>query len=308
LPDNPYQRFQLVDGTLYDTLRRTYERIHYDPRPIDVAIVGPSRAQLGLSASVIQDQLALLGRPANVENFSIIADGRNIEWAIVNELFKAKSPKVIVVAVDEAPYPFGHPAFKYVAPAGAVVFPPAPFLHNYLYDLVYLPFRQIKLFVAALFPELSGLRTEFDPAAYAREPSDFTVSHRIPDGRWIEMSREIPRNELLRQVHVINATRRPSKFSRLIEDITTSDDHPYIEQIAAAAHAHGARLIFIFMPIFDGPSRVVDRAFLERYGPLVDNGDLTKTDQLYEGWAHFNHAGAVVASGRLAQAIARQAN
>ena len=113
-------------------MRWIYERIHFDPKPIDVAIVGPSRAQLGFSATAVEDQLAQHGRRANVVNFALPGAGRDIQWAIVDELFKGKSPKVVVLEVEERPYPFGHFFFKYVAPAEAIVFPPTPFLHNYL--------------------------------------------------------------------------------------------------------------------------------------------------------------------------------
>ena len=37
LPDNPYQRFQFL-AVLCHRLAWIYERIHYDPKPIDVAI------------------------------------------------------------------------------------------------------------------------------------------------------------------------------------------------------------------------------------------------------------------------------
>src|ERR1700750_2377233 len=40
LPENAYQRWQLLDGTIHGRSRWIYERIHFDPRPIDVAIVG----------------------------------------------------------------------------------------------------------------------------------------------------------------------------------------------------------------------------------------------------------------------------
>ena len=70
LPENDYQRWQLVDGTLYGQLRWMYERIHFDSRPIDVAILGSSRSQLGLSAAAIEHELAQHGGRANVVNFS----------------------------------------------------------------------------------------------------------------------------------------------------------------------------------------------------------------------------------------------
>src|SRR5271156_134290 len=78
LPENDYQRWQLVDGTIYGQLRWIYERIHFDPKPIDIAILGSSRTQLGLSAATVERELALRGKPANVVNFSLVGEGRNI--------------------------------------------------------------------------------------------------------------------------------------------------------------------------------------------------------------------------------------
>ena len=49
-------------GFDYARLRWMYERIHYDPRPIDVVILGSSRAQVGLSAAAIEQQLAEHGK------------------------------------------------------------------------------------------------------------------------------------------------------------------------------------------------------------------------------------------------------
>src|SRR5579863_9723016 len=129
LPENGYQRWQL-QTIMDDRLRWIYERIHFDPKPIDIAIIGPSRVQLGFSAAAIEDKLAQNGKHPNVVNLAFPGAGRNIQWAIVHELFKTKSPKAIVLEVEDKPYPFGSFAFKYVAPAEAIVFSPTPFLHD----------------------------------------------------------------------------------------------------------------------------------------------------------------------------------
>ena len=176
LPENDYQRWQLQDPD--GRLRWIYERIHFDPTPIDVAIVGPSREQLGFSAAAIEQDLAKQGKRANVVNFALPGAGRDIQWAILDELFKAKSPKVVVLGVEEQPYPFGHFFFKYIAPAEAIVFPPTPFLHNYFYNLAYLPIRKLKLFGANLFPDLFGLSKQFDPGALRAKPHRF--HHELP--------------------------------------------------------------------------------------------------------------------------------
>ena len=267
LPENDYQRWQLLDGTIYEHLRWTYERIHFDPRPIDVAIVGPSRTQLGLSAARIEQQLSSQGRPANVANFSLEAEGRNIDWAIIRELYKTKSPKLIVIGIDAAPYPYGHPAFKYVAPGEAIVFPPEPFLHNYFYDLAYLPVRKARLFGARFFPDLFGLGKPFDPDAYAHTRTDFTTTF-VAEGRRVDMDHEVPRATLIAQAP---APKRPSFVSRLLTwCCNEGDDHAYIREIARLAKAHDARLIFVFVPFFNGPTEISDRAFLEQFGSILN--------------------------------------
>jgi hypothetical protein len=297
LPENDYQKWQLQDPD--GRLRWIYERIHFDPTPIDVAIVGPSRAQLGLSAAAIEQDLAQRGKHVIVANFAMLGSGRDLPWAILDELFKAKSPKVVVLEVDEEPYPFGHFLFKYVGPAEAIVSPPSPFLHNYLYNLAYLPIRKLKLFGANLFPGLFNLTKEFDPEHYAKNRTDFSKSF-IGDGKLVDMEHPVPRETLLAQ------PREPvprTLVARALTRLNGGEDHLFIEKIASEAKAHGAQLVFVHMPMFDGPQTVSDEDFLKQFGPVLNYGDLAPHDELFENWSHLNHAGAMNASARLADAI-----
>lgn len=304
LPDNPYQRWQLIENTLYANATWSYERIHYDPRPIDVAIIGPSRSQIGLSAPRIAARLAELGHPATVANLSVIEDGRNIEWAIADELFKAKHPKLLVVLINEDYNKWGHPGFKYVAPAAAVAWPPAPLLHNSLYDITYLPFRQLRLFAASLFPAAFDLRTRFDPVRYAALPTDYTTSQVIADGVRIDMEQTHSAQYLRDEMAAFAATQRPSKMPRLLQPITDADNPVYIRQIAALAHRHGTPLLFVYLPHFEGPRTIEGRALYAGLGRIEDYGDLADDPALFQSFAHFNHAGAMVASDRIAAAAA----
>jgi hypothetical protein len=298
LPENDYQRWQLQDPD--GRLRWIYERIHFDPTPIEVAIVGPSRAQLGLSAAAIEQDLATQGKHANVANFAMVGAGRDLQWAILDELFKAKSPKVVVLEVDEQPYPFGHFLFRYVAPAETIVFPPSPFLHNYLYNLAYLPIRKLKLFGANLFPDLFGLSKQFDPEHYAKNRTDYSTSF-IGDGKLVDMEHPVSRETLLAQ------PREPvprTLAARLLTWINGGEDHLFIEKIAREAKAHGTQLVFVHLPMFEGPQTVSDEDFLKQFGPVLHYSDLAPRDELFENWSHLNHAGAMNASARLADAIA----
>jgi hypothetical protein len=278
-----------------------YERIHFDPKPIDIAILGSSHAQLGLSAVAIEDRLAQDGKRVNVANFAIGASGRNIQWAIVDELYKSKAPKALILEVDDPPYPVGHFAFKYLAPADSIVFPPTPLLHNYLYDLAYLPARKAQLFGAELFPNLFGLTKQFDSALYARKRTDFSTDFPDEFGKTVDMMHPVPRARLLAEPH----KPVPGTFAvRALNRISGGEDHLYIQKIAEEARAHGTQLMFIYIPIFKGPATISDHAFLEQYGPVLNLGDLAQRDELFENWSHLNHAGAMTASARLADAIA----
>jgi hypothetical protein len=298
LPENDYQRWQLQDPD--GSLRWIYERIHFDPKPIDIAIVGSSRSQLGLSAAAIEQDLAQRGKHANVVNFALPGAGRDIQWAILDELFKAKSPKVVVLGVDDQPYPFGHFLFKYVAPAKAIVFPPSPFLHNYLYNLAYLPIRKVKLFAANLFPDLFGLSKQFDPEHYAKNRTDYSTSF-MAEGKLVDMEHPVSSATLLAE------PREPvprTLVARTLTLLNGGEDHLFTEKIAREAKAHGAQLVFVHLPMFDGPQTVSDEDFLKQLGPVLNYGDLAPHDELFENWSHLNHAGAMNASSRLADAIA----
>ena len=56
--------------------------------------------------------------------------------------------------------------------------------------------------------------------------------------------------------------------------------------------------------MFEGPQTVSDVDFLKQFGPVLNYGDLAPHDELFENWSHLNHAGAMKASARLADAIA----
>ena len=304
LPDNPYQRFQLLHGTDYENLSWIYERIHYDPKPVDVAIIGPSKTLLGVSAYEVEQRLSVSGKGANVANLSIVADGRNLQSVIVHELYKTKSPRILVISVDEKPHPWGHPAFKYVAPAKEIAFPPSPFLHNYVYDLSYLPFRQIELFAAYLLPSVLGLARDFDPVHYSTTRSDFTTSFYGAEGKFVDMDRKVPEAELVTEHKIRLWNRRGSIVPRALSDVVESDDRLYLDQIAREAAAHRTKLVFVYLPIFAGELDVGSRTYYGRYGTILDDGDLATQHSLFSHWAHLNHSGAMIVSDRIADAIA----
>ena len=303
LPDQPYQRWQLLENTLYANATWAYERTTFDPRPIDVAIIGASRTQLGLSAPRVAERLAGAGMPLEVANLSVIEEGRNIEWAIANELFKTKRPRLLVVSISESFDRWGHPGFKYVAPAVALAAPPAAFLHNWLGDLAYLPYRQLMLFAASLAPSLFDLRDRFDADRYSAKPIDYSESRVLADGKRIDMDRTVSADDLRAEARAFAAIRKPSRLPARIAAVTDRDNSVYVAAIARLAARHGTRLLFVFLPEFAGATTIEGKATYAGLGRVENYGDLARDPRWFQSFAHLNHRGAMIASDRLAAAI-----
>jgi prephenate dehydrogenase len=92
--------------------------------------------------------------------------------------------------------------------------------------------------------------------------------------------------------------------ARLLTRLNGGEDHLFTEKIAREAKAHGAQLVFVHLPMFEGPQTVSDESFLKQFGLVLNYGDLAPHDELFENWSHLNHAGAMKASARVAAAIA----
>lgn len=292
LPDNAYQRWQLLDGTIHRNLRWIYERCHFDPAPIDVAFIGPSRTSQGVNAPMLSAALAAQGLPDHVVNFSLPEAGRNINYVIAHELLQTKRPRLIVLGVTEKPSRFGHAAFKYVAPAGLVVDPGYLADLNYFADLSYLPYRQLELAVADLFPGLSGLRKTFDPADFAGDSIDTTGNVILPDGAIKNGETPAAMPELERGVHKLEAGNHPPILPARFADAEFGDDRYYVEQIAEEARTKGVRVMFLYLPYFGGRSDVQERRFYERFGPVIDARFLAPHAEWYADYGHLTRTGA----------------
>ncbi len=118
LPDNEYQRWQLLAHTSQRRVLWLYQRLHYDPTPVDVALIGTSRMGAAVDVPRLARELAGAGRPATVLDLSLPESGRDLHWVLAQQLFATKRPKLLILGVIEQPARTGHPGFKYLA-AGA---------------------------------------------------------------------------------------------------------------------------------------------------------------------------------------------
>ena len=311
LPDDAYLRWQSsehVNDGLFSTLAWTYERIHFDPRAVDIAILGPSKTMLGLSADRIQRALREENSDMTVANFSVTATGRNVEVAILKELYRVKTPKILIIEVDDTlPY-WGHPAFKYVATASDILAPPAFLLHNQLKDLAFLPRRQAMILAARFAPDLFGLHSKFSDSNYHQKKYDFSEGKWLFEGKLTDMDAKVSGAALL------VAAPPPSRMTLadriLLACCNDGDEKVYLRQIEALAAEHGSQLIFVQMPSFHGPGRPEGAEYFEAHGRLLTADDfvgLRENESLFQSASHLNHDGAMFASDTLAAFVKRAA-
>ena len=66
----------------------------------------------------MQKDLVHRGLSVDVENLGVLFGGRNLNYVLVKEMYKAgRRPKLLVIGLTARPAHFGHPAFKYFADA-----------------------------------------------------------------------------------------------------------------------------------------------------------------------------------------------
>lgn len=304
LPENPYQRWQLLDGTIHARSSWIYERVHFDPTPIDVAFVGPSRVGAGIDAPRLGRELAARGLPSNVVNFSLPETGRDINAVIVDEMLKEKTPKLIVIGVIEKPARFGHSAYKYIAPREDVVSPGHLLNARYLGNLVYLPFRQMRLVVADTAPAIMGLHKNFDSARYGGASVDTTGNIVMPNGEVKNGDAPAPISELDRGVRKLEAGMTPPILPSQFADIEFGDERHYIKQIVKAAENKGVPVAFVFLPYYTGPTEVQEQTFYESYGPVWNAGFVKDNATLFADYGHLTGGGADIVTDWLVDPIA----
>jgi hypothetical protein len=227
-----------------------------------------------------------------VVNFALAETGRNINFAIVQELLRKKRPTLIVIGVFEKPSRVGHPAFKFIAPRGLIANP--GYIGNLSWpgDLAYLPYRQLRLFLADLDPGVTGLAKRFDASRYDGPSLETTGDIVLPDGTVKNGHSAASQAELARGVHKLEAGAHPPFLGPRLADIEFGDERYYVRRIVGLARAKGVRVAFLALPYYSGPSSVQEAAFYRQFGPLWNAGFLSSHAEWYADYGHLTRNGA----------------
>ncbi|RZF64130.1 hypothetical protein EWE75_12325 [Sphingomonas populi] len=294
LPHDRYIRYQQFDGTIMRPLGWIYERLHYDRTPIDIAIIGASRTQAGISGPRMQAILSeKLGRPVHVANLSMPQDGRNLHYELTKELLATHPEvKLILYSLIEHASRTGHPAFRNVADTRDVLTSPVVINPKYFDNLAFQPYRQLSLFLQTQMPGLFGVHLAFDPALYLGTNRDTTLSEWSIHGKWIDRDAIHTDAELAAAAKGKVAKRNPIFLPPRFRDYEYAVERRYTRAAVSLAQAHHVQTGFIYLPIYKHDQPIADIAFYRARGFIMSAGVLASDPRNYTDYAHLNRVGS----------------
>ena len=307
LPHDPYVRWQSFQGTMFERTRYFYERLHFDPTPVDVVFIGSSRTATGVEPRLLQQDLERRGLNYNVVDLSLPSDGMDIRVVEAREaLLTHPETRLLVISVVEALPRDGHQAFGDLASVGDILSSPVIVNRSLPENLLRLPMRQMKLAAATALPDAFDVQRTFLPDEYAGT---------LASGRDLSgWSPQQPRHPYDSTAHAADlaaesAFRKKDMTPPILPEslawVEFGVSRSSIEEISRMARENGTRLAFLFLPFYDGYEAPAELKWLEQFGPVWSATQLRRDPQNYRDAAHGSPHAVPVINEWLAEKIAQ---
>jgi hypothetical protein len=254
LPHDKYLRYQAPNDPKAPNSYWIYERIHFDPTPIDVAFIGTSRTGLSVHTRRLEEDLAKRGIHAKAVNFYGVRNGVNMQYVIAKELLSNRKIKLLVLEMTEREERKPHEFFFMYADPVDVLNAPLLINMNYLADVGRLPGRQLDLALQTQLQKWGLWHPDFVPPPYEGPNLDHAefvhtldkdvVYHRIIGHTKAEM--EALRDQWL---HGVTGSLLPRAF----DGLEYRFPRYYENKILDLARANGAEVLFLYLPQYGGP-------------------------------------------------------
>lgn len=294
LPHARYLRYQQFDGTIMKPLAWMYERLHYDPTPVDVAIIGASRTEIGISGPQVQAILsARLGWPMHVVNLSMPEDGRDLHYALTRELLATHPEvKLILYSLVEHASRTGHPGYRHIADTSDVLRAPMLLNPGYFENVAFQPYRGLALFVQTLAPGLFGVRRTFDPGQYLGTDHDTTLSHWSVHGNWVDRDSIRSAVDLATAAKGKLSLRNPVFLPARYRDYEYAIERHYTRAAVDLARRRGVQVGFVYLPTYAYDVPIADLPFYRARGFIMNAGVIAGDARNYSDYAHLNRHGS----------------
>ena len=298
MPHDRYIRFQSMAASSVHYLRAkwVYERIHFDPTPIDVAFIGTSHTQSAIDSALVEKVLRERGHDWKVVNFAIPHLGRDLHYLIVRELLAKRRISRLVVELQEGEARAPHPAFRLLADTSDLLESPVLVNTGYLDNLSRLPERQASLFLRSRAPELFGLNRALRPEDYEGPHWDDTLKiHGISAQRTNVYDAEHfrkPVAKLLQDFESKQALGKKLAPPFMRHRLLYRYNLLYLEDLLQLAKSNGVQIVFLYLPFLNGPEAPVDRELVLDYGPIFTPRDVIDEASFWQNEDHLNVHGA----------------
>ncbi|MBB3956829.1 hypothetical protein GGR38_003795 [Novosphingobium sediminicola] len=307
----PFDRYlasqRAADSEMFHA-RWIYERLHFDPTPVDVAIIGSSRVEAGISSDLMARILsAKFHRQIHVVNLALVKPGRDYHDLLVRDLLATHPEVRMIILSDDGFMIDTHPMFQEMASVAQIASAPILINKSYFANLLAVPYRNLLNGAQQLLPGWFGVDTVFRPDNYLGSDLDRTLGYRLPSGHKRNGELVMPPKQLLARAQATIAERgkfRLLHMSILPEAWQLSIDHTYMESIAGLARDHHVALAFIGLPMFGPRDEPRNPAYFSRFGPDFLPVHLRNDPRFYQDEVHLNRAGAIAATQYLADKVA----
>jgi hypothetical protein len=304
LPQDKYLRYQALNDGSVANAYWIYERIHFDPTPIDIAFIGTSRTGRSIQSKRLEEDLARTGVTAKAVNFFIFKNGRNMHYAITKELLEHRKVKLLVVEMTEAEDRTPHPDFVFLADPLDIIGAPMLINLRYLSDLARLPGRQFDLFAQTIQENLKLGTPDFVPPPYQGPNLDGAQFMVDISGRrhYFLQEHSFAQMEALRREQ--DARETPEVLPPRWNWLEYRYPRLYIARILDLAARHGTKVVFLYIPRYGGPARPQPyQQYAQRIG-LINPAAQMQDFRLYDDAVHANWHGAMVLTDYVAKALA----
>lgn len=282
IPEGP--KFGLLKGVTR-RVAEVHHRITQDTRPVDVAFLGSSHTWTAISDAQIQRELVSLGLSVRVSNLASTWMGRDLHLFYLKQLLIHKHPRLVVIEMTDHEFAFGHDLLPYVGE---------------LSDLFCC-----KPYLDPTFPSHFALFLKHKvntTLELARHPWDETKSSEAPsEFGWLAVAKNWPQAPANDQAPNLRQILKYQAYS-----LTSAYGRSVVEQMAALAKQHNAKIAFIYLPVYEYALREPASGFdfYESKGPIITiPKEIASNSKYWFDESHINKVGAEAIAPKIAGSI-----
>ena len=288
-PDKKFA-YTFVKGECDNKAEWIYQRVFENQEKIDIAFTGASQTSCAITDELVEKQLdSALNSELKVASLGYCRRGRDIQFAMLKDLFAHKKPKLLVIEITENEPAKSHPVFPYLAESkdvlGSLVFFNQRFLSNFYKALV--------------------VRFEYCKNRFFGIQADKLCA--ISNFGYISSNQVVNLDEL-------NKNQQPWKKKlanpkpALISKIEIKYPLHYLEKIVKLANSNHCEVVFLYLPEYGSGLKEPENIRIYRnIAPVIllpDSIIQNKTN--WKDPMHFNDAGAKQASDFISGKLAEQ--